>query len=107
MLRLVGDGRANKEIAAELSLSERTVSTHVSSILGKLGLSSRTQAALWAAREGLVDLDAVVGLNHSCVWARKSSAPSISDCSATTKACASLAIRSRSLRSARSCIQPH
>jgi DNA-binding NarL/FixJ family response regulator len=56
VLRLVGDGKANKEIASALALSERTVRTHVSSILGKLGLSSRTQAALWAAREGLVDL---------------------------------------------------
>jgi DNA-binding NarL/FixJ family response regulator len=56
VLRLVGDGKANKEIAAALGLSERTVRTHVSSILGKLGVSSRTQAALWAAREGLVDL---------------------------------------------------
>jgi DNA-binding NarL/FixJ family response regulator len=56
VLRLVGDGKANKEIAAALGLSDRTVRTHVSSILGKLGLSSRTQAALWAAREGLVDL---------------------------------------------------
>ena len=56
VLRLVGDGMANKEIAAELGLSERTVRAHVSSILGKLGLSSRTQAALWAVREGLVDL---------------------------------------------------
>ena len=52
VLRLVGEGRANKEIATALDLSERTVRTHVSSILGKLGLSSRTQAALWAAREG-------------------------------------------------------
>ena len=56
VLRLVGDGQANKEIAVALGLSERTVRTHVSNILGKLGLSSRTQAALWAAREGLVDL---------------------------------------------------
>jgi len=56
VLRLIGDGRANKEIATALDLSERTVRTHVSSILGKLGLSSRTQAALWAAREGVVDL---------------------------------------------------
>jgi DNA-binding NarL/FixJ family response regulator len=56
VLRLVGAGKANKEIAAELGLGERTVRTHVSSILGKLGLSSRTQAALWAAREGLVGL---------------------------------------------------
>jgi DNA-binding NarL/FixJ family response regulator len=56
VLRLVGEGQANKEIAAALGLSDRTVRTHVSSILGKLGLSSRTQAALWAAREGVVDL---------------------------------------------------
>jgi DNA-binding NarL/FixJ family response regulator len=56
VLRLIGEGKANKEIAAGLALSERTVRTHVSNILGKLGLSSRTQAALWAAREGLVDL---------------------------------------------------
>jgi DNA-binding NarL/FixJ family response regulator len=58
VLRLVGAGKANKEIAAELGISERTARTHVSKILGKLGLSSRTQAALWAVREGLVDVDA-------------------------------------------------
>jgi len=44
---------ANKDIAAELSISERTARTHVSSILTKLRLTSRTQAALWAVREGL------------------------------------------------------
>jgi DNA-binding NarL/FixJ family response regulator len=54
VLRLVGEGRANKDIAAELGVSERTARTHVSNILAKLGLSSRTQAALWAVREGLV-----------------------------------------------------
>jgi DNA-binding NarL/FixJ family response regulator len=58
VLRLVGAGKANKEIAAELSISDRTARTHVSNILRKLGLSSRTQAALWAAREGLVDVEA-------------------------------------------------
>jgi DNA-binding NarL/FixJ family response regulator len=58
ILRLLGAGKANKEIAAELTISERTARTHVSSILGKLGLSSRTQAALWAVREGLVNVDA-------------------------------------------------
>ena len=57
VLRLVGAGKANKEIAAELDISERTARTHVSNILGKLGLSSRTQAALWAVREGLVDVE--------------------------------------------------
>jgi DNA-binding NarL/FixJ family response regulator len=56
VLRLVGAGRANKEIAAELLISERTARTHVSNILGKLGLSSRTQAALWAVREGLIEV---------------------------------------------------
>jgi DNA-binding NarL/FixJ family response regulator len=56
ILRLLGAGKANKEIAAELSISERTVRTHVSNILAKLGLSSRTQAVLWAVREGLVDV---------------------------------------------------
>jgi DNA-binding NarL/FixJ family response regulator len=55
VLRLVGAGRANKEIAARLDISERTARTHVSNILGKLGVASRTQAALWAVREGLVD----------------------------------------------------
>jgi DNA-binding NarL/FixJ family response regulator len=57
VLRLVGAGKANKEIGAELAISERTARTHVSNILGKLALSSRTQAALWAVREGLVDAD--------------------------------------------------
>jgi DNA-binding NarL/FixJ family response regulator len=56
VLRLVGGGKANKEIAAELAISERTARTHVSNILRKLGLGSRTQAALWAVREGLVDV---------------------------------------------------
>jgi DNA-binding NarL/FixJ family response regulator len=58
VLRLVASGRANKEIAMQLGISERTARTHVSNILGKLGLASRTQAALWAVREGLVELDA-------------------------------------------------
>jgi DNA-binding NarL/FixJ family response regulator len=56
VLKLVGAGRSNKEIAAELHISERTARTHVSNILGKLGLGSRTQAALWAVREGLVEV---------------------------------------------------
>jgi DNA-binding NarL/FixJ family response regulator len=58
VLRLLGAGKANKEIAAELQISERTARTHVSSILSKLDLTSRTQAALWAVREGLVDVGA-------------------------------------------------
>lgn len=54
VLRLVGSGSANKEIARKLGISERTARTHVSNILRRLDLSSRTQAALWAVREGLV-----------------------------------------------------
>jgi DNA-binding NarL/FixJ family response regulator len=53
ILLLVARGQANKVIAAELVISERTARTHVSNILSKLGLTSRTQAALWAVREGL------------------------------------------------------
>jgi DNA-binding NarL/FixJ family response regulator len=56
VLRLVAAGKPNKQIAAELEISERTARTHVSRILGKLKLSSRTQAALWAVREGLVEV---------------------------------------------------
>jgi DNA-binding NarL/FixJ family response regulator len=48
VLALVARGRSNKEIAAELDITERTARTHVSNILGKLDLASRTQAALWA-----------------------------------------------------------
>jgi DNA-binding NarL/FixJ family response regulator len=54
VLRHVAAGEPNKRIAAELAISERTARTHVSRILRKLRLSSRTQAALWAVREGLV-----------------------------------------------------
>jgi DNA-binding NarL/FixJ family response regulator len=57
VLRLVAAGHPNKRIASELSISERTTRTHVSRILAKLRLSSRTQAALWAVREGLVDVE--------------------------------------------------
>jgi NarL family two-component system response regulator LiaR len=53
VLELVAQGLSNQEIAMRLVLSERTVSTHISSILGKLHLANRTQAALYALREGL------------------------------------------------------
>jgi DNA-binding NarL/FixJ family response regulator len=58
VLGLLGAGKTNKEIAAELQISERTARTHVSNILGKLDLTSRTQAALWAVRQGLVKVGA-------------------------------------------------
>lgn len=57
VLRLLALGRANKEIALELFIGEKTVKTHVSSILAKLGVPSRTQAALYAVRIGLVALE--------------------------------------------------
>lgn len=58
VLRLLAQGHSNKEIAQSLSLSEKTVKTHVSNILGKLDVPSRTQAALYAVRVGLVPADA-------------------------------------------------
>lgn len=57
VLRLLAQGKANKEIAAELVIGEKTVKTHVSNILSKLSVSSRTQAALYAVRIGLVSSD--------------------------------------------------
>jgi NarL family two-component system response regulator LiaR len=57
VLKLVALGKANKEIAADLAIGDNTVRTHVSSILAKLSVQSRTQAALYAAQIGLVKLD--------------------------------------------------
>jgi DNA-binding NarL/FixJ family response regulator/class 3 adenylate cyclase len=54
VLSQLAKGAANKEIAYELGITERTARTHVSNILGKLGLASRTQAALWAVEHKLV-----------------------------------------------------
>lgn len=57
VLRLLAQGRANKEIAAILRIGEKTVKTHVSNVLAKLNVQSRTQAALYAVRIGLVSSD--------------------------------------------------
>ena len=57
VLKLVAQGHSNREIAKLLTVSEATVRTHVSHILAKLELSSRTQAALYALRKGLASLD--------------------------------------------------
>jgi NarL family two-component system response regulator LiaR len=56
-LKLVAQGQSNAEIAENLVISEGTVRTHVSNILGKLHLASRTQATLYALRTGIASLD--------------------------------------------------
>jgi NarL family two-component system response regulator LiaR len=58
VLALVARGLTNRQIADALTISEKTVSVHVSNVLSKIGLSSRTQAALYAARIGLAPLGA-------------------------------------------------
>jgi NarL family two-component system response regulator LiaR len=57
VLNLIAQGLENREIARQLVVSEATIRTHVSNILSKLHLASRTQAALYALREGLASLD--------------------------------------------------
>jgi len=59
VLQQLAQGKSNKEIAAALVIAEKTVRTHVSNILAKLGVTSRTQAALHAVRSGLISLDSM------------------------------------------------
>ncbi|HEX6385453.1 MAG TPA: response regulator transcription factor [Anaerolineae bacterium] len=61
VLSLLARGLSNKEIARELTIGEKTVKTHVSNILSKLNVPSRTQAALYAVRIGLVSVDETAG----------------------------------------------
>ncbi len=61
VLRLLAEGKANKEIAHSLQIGEKTVKTHVSNILAKLGVQSRTQAALYAVKIGLLSAQPVSG----------------------------------------------
>ena len=55
VLVLVAQGRSNRDVGRTLAIGERTVQTHMANVLTKLHLTSRTQAALWAIREGLVE----------------------------------------------------
>jgi NarL family two-component system response regulator LiaR len=55
VVRLVAQGRSNSEIARTLFISDKTVKTHISNILSKLGLQDRTQLAIYAIKNGLVD----------------------------------------------------
>jgi NarL family two-component system response regulator LiaR len=57
VLKLIADGMSNAEMAAKLVLSEKTIKGHVSNILSKLHLADRTQAAVYAWREGVVRKD--------------------------------------------------
>jgi two-component system, NarL family, response regulator LiaR len=63
VLRFVASGSTNKEIARELGIAEKTVKTHVSNILDKLGMQSRTQAAVHALQTGLLSSTRVSGLS--------------------------------------------
>jgi DNA-binding NarL/FixJ family response regulator len=54
VLRLIVEGRSNQEIATALFISQHTVASHVANILSKLGLESRTAAATWAMRHGVI-----------------------------------------------------
>jgi NarL family two-component system response regulator LiaR len=65
VLRLVAQGKSNRDIGEQLVITEMTVRTHVSNILGKLHLASRTQAALYALKEGLASLDDVSAWDKS------------------------------------------
>jgi len=58
VLKLIAQGHSNREIGEQLYLSERTVGKYASNILDKLHLANRTQAALYALRTGIADLDA-------------------------------------------------
>lgn len=65
VLRLLAQGCSNKDIAVKLSVSELTVRTHVSNILSKLHLASRTQAALYALQKGITSLEDIPALEDN------------------------------------------
>ena len=65
ILQYVALGKTNQDIADELFLSERTVRTHITNILAKLGLTNRTQAALFALRSGIAHIDYTLPDNQS------------------------------------------
>ena len=64
VLRLVAQGLSNQDIAKGLTISERTVGNHIGSILRKLHLANRTQAALYALRRGLVDINSAAPVSE-------------------------------------------
>lgn len=64
VLNLAAKGMSNKEIAKELAISERTVQTHLLNVFRKLGVSSRTQAVLYALKKGWISLDNEIGITR-------------------------------------------
>jgi NarL family two-component system response regulator LiaR len=65
VLKLVARGMTNKQIANELNISENTVGTHLVKIFRKLGVQSRTEAILYALREGLIATDEIAGVQET------------------------------------------
>jgi NarL family two-component system response regulator LiaR len=65
VLAALAQGRSNRDIARVLRISEETVKSHVSSVLGKLGLADRTQAAVYALRHGVVDAEQGPGTSET------------------------------------------
>ena len=57
VLRMVAEGKSNQEIARALQVTENTVEKHMSNVLDKLGLRSRTEAALWVVKHGLLETE--------------------------------------------------
>jgi NarL family two-component system response regulator LiaR len=70
VLATLARGRSNREIARELSISEQTVKSYVSSILAKLGLQDRTQAAIFGLQQGLIPLDEALRPRELAGWQR-------------------------------------
>ena len=66
IIKLVGRGMSNKEIASELSLSEGTVRNYLSTILSKLDLRDRTQLAIWEVQSGSAETRKMVETHHHC-----------------------------------------
>lgn len=65
VLRLVTKGCINKQIASELGISEKTVKAHLGRVFQRLGVSDRTQAALWAERHGILENNEVIDIRDS------------------------------------------